>query len=157
MNYTIQVVKMPKIGKITIPWAVLHQACAEIQLEIKKRTDSGVDVDGKEFEPYSKSYLNSKSKSHKASTVKYTGGKTTSRVTLRDTGKMLTGIKIGKEGNYSTVYVMNEEQRARIGYWHQTGAGHNPIRKWFGVSKTLSTKVYKNIKTAIMKQVNNDK
>ena len=92
---------------------------AGIQLKeiILDRTDRGFDIFGARFAPYSFMYSQEK-------------GKTT--VNLQDTNRMLQSIDSKIRSKYKSQVYFRSQTEAKKAYWHQTGQGNLPIRKFFG-------------------------
>ena len=131
MKFTTKVVgtgiKMPGFN---IPWAQIYLVAAKLQDEIIQRTQAGNDYNKRKFKGYSKRYLD-----YKKGMMAEAGGfiQSPSKVTLTDTARMMTSIQQKRQGQYVVIYFANP-QRARIGYYHQTGAGHLPKREWLTIS-----------------------
>lgn len=133
--------------------AIARMAGTLIIGHIRERVSEGVDVDGRLFDGYSDSYTERR----------MVLGRATAFVNLVMSGGMLGSLKIvdvRESAGVASVEVglgtgssrivsppPRRRRRARgrkrthgpphnlLGKWHQDGAGRNPRRKWFGVSR----------------------
>jgi hypothetical protein len=117
----------------------LNKAASDIVLRIKMRTASGQDVNGKAFEKY-KTNENGVSQYVK---YKQKHGKTGATVNLTFTGTLLQSLKTTQVSFDWVQIFINNATRDFIGKIHQKGEGSQPVREWFGVSKTDGDKILK--------------
>lgn len=128
MKAQIVAVKIPTKARIEINYADLFRVAVWLLKDLRDRTASGKDYQGVDFHAYSDKYQTYKD--NKMSNIE---GATPGKVTLMDTGKMIRSLKITRQGSFAVAYFALGD-RARIGYWHQTGAGKLPKREWMNVS-----------------------
>ena len=93
-----------------------------------KRTQEGKDVDGTLFAPYSRKYLDKKSKE----------GRYRGFVNLTWDGDMLQGMVVSQIPRGVRISFAN---RKEIASYHQQGAGHLPERRFFGLSEAEMSKL----------------
>jgi hypothetical protein len=128
MNMQIVQVRAPQKVTVKINYADIYELATVLLADIRHRTGSGKDAADAPFVPYSLAYL--KYKENKMSKIE---GAVPGKVTLMDSGKMITKIKIKREGNFAVAYFPLLD-RAKIAWYHQTGAGRLPRREWMTVS-----------------------
>lgn len=115
---------------------------------IRERCEAGLDTDNRPFQGYSKAYED----------IRFRLGRNTSPVDMLMTGGMVGAVQVvERTDDYVVVGVgtgtssrrrapTKGKRRKRagekrgpphnlLGEWHQLGAGNNPRRKWFGVSR----------------------
>lgn len=116
---------------------------SEVIVEIQTRTESGKDVNGARFKGYSDRTKKSRSKR----------GRTTSKVDLSDFGDMLRSMTSRVESNKVIIAFskMVENDKA---YFHQTGAGKLPVRRFFAISKKQTTRVVEMVREHYRKIIN---
>lgn len=104
---------------------------------IRKRTESGKDINNVDFEPYSTSTIWRKNKK----------GTKSNKVNLKDSGVMLRSLNQKQIVNGVEVFLSN---RNRVGTYHQNGTDGLPQRRWFGLNKStkknIINKVFNNLK-----------
>ena len=98
----------------------IKQAGEQLKTIVVKRTESGKDVNMKGFRAYSPAYAELK-------------GKTT--VDLSDTNRMLQSISSRMVNRNTSRIFFRSPREATKAFFHQTGSGNLPIRKFFGYSK----------------------
>ena len=116
----------------------LLQASLQLKEIILDKTDRGFDVSGKRFPAYSRMYAEEK-------------GKTI--VNLQDTNRMLQSIDtklINK--NKAQIYFRSQTQ-AKKAYWHQTGQGNLPVRKFFGFNNKTEKVIQRTFEKFIKQQI----
>lgn len=91
---------------------------------IQRRTRKGKDVDGKDFTPY-----NDATKADRAAR-----GRTTSRVTLEDTGKMMSNMTAGVEGDKAVVFFSSANE-GRKAHFINEGTKNMPRRQFMKLSR----------------------
>lgn len=125
--------KLPKIVTQGLEDAGAFMAEAQ-----RTRTDRGLDVNRRTFIGYSPAYAKLKNKG---------------RVDLQDTNRMLQSItwkRLNK--NHVKVYFRSQDEATK-GYYHQTGSGNLPVRKFFGFDKSLENRVQKNFIKFVSKKL----
>ena len=104
---------------------------------IRKRTESGKDINNVDFEPYSGSTIYRKNKK----------GTRSNKVNLKDSGVMLRSLNQKQIVNGVEVFLSN---RNKVGTYHQNGTDSLPQRRWFGLNKlakkNIINKVFNNLK-----------
>lgn len=128
MKPSIVAVKVPARAKISISYADIYRVAVWLLSDLRDRTASGSDFKGNPFHAYSESYAE-----YKRKIMSNIEGSTPEKVTLMNSGKMIRSIKLNRKGNFAVAY-FSLADRARIGYYHQTGAGNLPKREWMNVS-----------------------
>jgi len=123
-RYSKFIHKLPKIIQ-----QGLEDAGAFLSEAQKVRTDRGLDVNRKTFISYSPAYAELKGKS---------------RVDLQDTNRMLQSISHKLISRNKAQIYFRSQAEAEKGFYHQTGAGRLPVRKFFGFDKRLEKQVNKN-------------
>ena len=108
---------------------VVTDAAIYIAAYMKVRTLKGRDVDNQAFAPYAESTKKSRSKR----------GRQVSHVDLFDTGKMQAGIGHRVISGTEAVVAPFDAFAGKKAIIHQLGLGHNPKRKFFGISETDPT------------------
>ena len=130
---------------ISPPWATMYLIAAKLQDEIINRTQAGSDAKGSRFTAYSRRYVQ-----YKKGMMAENGGfvQSPELVTLTNTGRMINSIQIKRDGNYIVLYFSIPE-RAKIGYYHQTGAGHLPKREWLTINLRQRKMALERLQAAI--------
>lgn len=136
----MKITKKPKFDKYIKAVSNLRDGLAtksnEAIIDIQKRTQSGKDVKGSSFKPYSKAY-----KAYKAK------GYGSSKVNLTQTGNMLHSITFKKIKDGIRLYFGTSIENKK--------AYHNQItngRKFFGLSKKQHSKLLEAVKNYYKKQ-----
>lgn len=124
---------------------------------IKARTLQGKDVNGENFEKYSKDYGDFKREGHgkgRGRDNKKGRNVYATAVNLTQTGRMLGSMATTNISNGSKIYFADPDRKA-IAAYHNTGAGDLPQREFFGLSETelkrLSDAMYSRIKARVGK------
>ena len=125
--------KFPSIVKMG-----LEQAGQFLKTAILHRTDRGQDINRKTFVAYSSGYAEAKGKS---------------RVDLQDTNRMLQSIDSKVISRNKAQVYFRSGREATKAFWHQTGQGNLPVRKFFGYDKKLERVIQKNFEKFINKQI----
>lgn len=105
---------------------LLRTALGAVLLLKVRVLEKGVDVDGRDFTPYTQKYSDWKRKK--------AGVHFNSRVNLNDSGKMLAAINT-KVMSPESILVYVGGAPAVYGLAHQEGNSKLPRRKWFGETK----------------------
>jgi hypothetical protein len=121
---------------------------------MRERCEAGVDTDNRPFRPYSQGYAETRlALGRNASPVDMlmTGGLLGAvQVVERTDTYVVLGVGTGTSSRRRAPTSGNRRKRAGerrgpphnlLGQWHQDGAGHNPRRKWFGVSRPGETSI----------------
>lgn len=116
----------------------LLQAGENLVTAIKVRTDRGLDMNRQTFVSYSSGYAEAKGKS---------------RVDLQDSNRMLQSIQSRLISKNKVRVDFRSPREAMKGFWHQTGAGNLPVRKFFGYDKRLENVIQKNFEKYIKQQI----
>ena len=117
---------------------MLLTAANYVTQEIRRRTLSGIDVNGKPFEPYSAQYAKAKAKSGRGETVN-----------LTYTNQMLGSITVRLYQNQAEIFI-GENQRKKIAYYHHYGEGQ-PKREFFAVSDAKMKEIWSKSEKPIVK------
>jgi len=125
--------KLPRI--ITMG---LEQAGQFLKTAILHRTDRGQDVNRNTFISYSDGYAEAKGKS---------------RVDLQDTNRMLQSIDSRRVSRNKVQLYFRSGREATKAFWHQTGQGNLPVRKFFGYDKKLERVIQKNFNNYVKKEI----
>lgn len=115
---------------------------------MKTRTLKGKDVDNTAFVPYAPSTKKSRAKR----------GRQVSVVDLFDTGKMQAGIGHRVLSDTEAIVAPFDAIQGKKAISHQLGLGHNPVRKFFGLSTndSVSNKGIEKIVTDELNKAIND-
>lgn len=135
----IKISKMPKLS-ISSPTISrdLNDIAVKVRELVSERTLSGVDVNHRQFIPYSDAYAK-----HKG-----THGRVSSIVNLRVKGTLLEHtMKIANILPTLKRIFLGLPDRAFIGEIHQKGLGNMPERYWFGINQPDADKIYRKICT----------
>jgi len=97
--------------------------------EIRKRTLSGLDVDGKAFKKYSAQYAKKKTDTGRSDTVN-----------LTYSGAMMGSITVRSYNEQAEIFIA-DNQRKQIAYKHNFGDGA-PKREFFGVTEAKYKELY---------------
>ena len=116
----------------------LEQAGQFLKTAILHRTDRGQDVNRNTFIAYSSAYAEAKGKS---------------RVDLQDSNDMLNSIDSRVVSKNKVQIYFRSQFEAKKAFWHQTGAGNLPVRKFFGYDKKLENVIQRNFATYVKKQI----
>ena len=116
----------------------LEQAGQFLKTAILHRTDRGQDVNRRSFIAYSSAYAEEKGKS---------------RVDLQDTNRMLQSIDSKVISRNKAQVYFRSQREATKAFWHQTGAGNLPVRKFFGYDKKLEKVIQRNFDNLIKKEI----
>ena len=116
----------------------LEQAGQFLKTAILHRTDRGQDVNRNTFIGYSSAYAEAKGKS---------------RVDLQDTNRMLQSIDSRVVSRNKVQLYFRSGREAMKAYWHQTGQGNLPERKFFGYDKKLERVIQKNFNNFVKKEI----
>jgi hypothetical protein len=116
----------------------LDQAGEQLKTIIIKRTEQGKDVKMKDFTAYSPAYADLK-------------GKIT--VDLSDTNRMLQSISSRMVGRNKSRIFFRSPREATKAFFHQTGAGNLPIRKFFGYSKKTEKVIQDTFEKFVKKEI----
>ena len=116
----------------------LEQAGIQLKEIILNKTDRGIDQTGGRFPAYSFSYSQEK-------------GKTT--VNLQDTNRMLQSIDSKLKSKNKVQLYFRSQTEAKKAYWHQTGQGKLPVRKFFGFNNKTERLIQKTFHNFIKKQM----
>lgn len=114
----------------------------DFQKEIRERTLSGVDVDGKEFQEYAES-----TKKYKRSL-----GKSDSIVDLTDDDRMLGQSMQTKRISDGGVIFFADAQRRGVAMIHNEGHGRMPKRTFFSISQKEFDKALVWLQTRIARR-----
>jgi hypothetical protein len=125
--------KFPSIVKMG-----LEQAGVNLKTAILERTDRGLDMNRKPFIGYSPSYVALKGKS---------------RVDLQDTNMMLQSIDSRVVSKNKAQVYFRSGREAMKAFWHQTGQGKLPKRKFFGFDKKLEKVIQRNYENLLKQQI----
>lgn len=109
-----------------------------ISAYMKVRTLKGKDVDNNAFVPYAERTKKSRSKR----------GRQVSVVDLFDTGKMFAGIGSRVLSDTEAIVAPYDAFAGKKAIIHQLGLGHNPQRKFFGISSNDPAPIQKIQKIA---------
>jgi len=137
----MRVVKIPKMPNLEPDAKLMHDLGAVVLMGIEERTEKGVDKDGKKFKPYTPSYRKTRAKKGRTKTVN-----------LEFNGQMLGNMTQKTENGVASIYFpdSHEALKARV---HTIGEGKMPARKFFGVSKADSDKVFSLITNFFRKKL----
>jgi hypothetical protein len=116
----------------------LEQSGQFLKTAILHRTDRGQDINRNTFVAYSSAYAEEKGKS---------------RVDLQDSNDMLNSIDSRVAGRNKVQIYFRSGKEATKAFWHQTGAGNLPVRKFFGYDKKLENVIQRNFATFVKKQI----
>ena len=116
----------------------LDQAGEQLKTIIVKRTESGKNVNMKDFTAYSPAYADLK-------------GKTT--VDLSDTNKMLQSISSKVVSRNKAQVFFRSPREATKGLFHQKGMGKLPKRKFFGFSKKTEKVIQRTYEQFLKKEI----
>lgn len=116
----------------------LEQAGQFLKTAILDRTDKGLDVNRNTFRAYSSSYAELKGKS---------------TVDLQDTNRMLQSIDSRVVSRNKVQLYFRSGREATKAFWHQTGQGNLPERKFFGFDKRLENVIQKNFNNFVKKEI----
>lgn len=116
----------------------LEQAGAFMVEAIKTRTDRGLDVNRKSFIAYSPEYAQLKNKT---------------KVDLQDNNDMLNNISWQRVNKNKVKVYFRSQRELDKAYWHQTGSGNLPVRKFFGYDRRLEKQVQKNFVKFLTKKI----
>ena len=116
----------------------LDQAGEQLKTIIVKRTESGKNVKMKDFTAYSPAYADLK-------------GKIT--VDLSDTNRMLQSISSRMVNRNTSRIFFRSPREATKAFFHQTGAGNLPIRKFFGYSKKTEKVIQDTFEKFVKKEI----
>ncbi len=116
----------------------LEQSGQFLKTAILDRTDRGLDMNKRKFIGYSDSYKQLK-------------GKT--RVDLQDTNDMLNSIDSRVVSKNKVQVFFRSGREATKAFWHQTGQGKLPVRKFFGYDKKLEKVIQNNFAKFIKKEI----
>lgn len=122
-DHAVQAMLGDVASGLTITDADLDEVADYLVTRILGRTRRGVDVYGQPFTPYAASTRRDRD----------ARGRTTSRVTLQDTGKMLASMRGRGQAGAALVYFASRTQ-GRKARWHDEGLGDNPERHFLGAS-----------------------
>jgi len=128
MKPVIVAVSIPGSPKIKVNYAEIYALATTIFHEIRKRTLSGRDYTDTKFHAYSDTYA-----AHKTSIMSKIPNAEPEKVTLMASSGMIRSIKIRRNGTIAEGYFVRPD-KAKLGYWHQTGAGRLPVREWLTIS-----------------------
>jgi len=125
---------VPKI-KVVVPNvdALTAQMASDVSKKIRDRTSKGNDVNNTPFQKYSDAYILYKKKEYGVG----------SKVNMRAKGTMIESVKPIKMGVGWHRVLVNDNNRALIGWAHQTGGGNVPVRQWFGINKADGDLIFK--------------
>ena len=123
--------KLPRI--ITMG---LEQAGVQLKTAILHKTDRGIDVNRRNF--IASSYAEEK-------------GKT--RVDLQDTNRMLQSIDSRVVAKNKVQVYFRSGREATKAFWHQTGQGNLPVRKFFGYDNALKNVIQKQFNNFVKKEI----
>ena len=117
----------------------LNQAGENLKTIVVDRTNKrGLDMHNRKFVGYSPMYQELKGKS---------------RVDLEDTNRMLQSISSKLVSKNKAQVFFRSQREATKAFWHQTGQGNLPIRKFFGFNKKVEKVIQKNYERFIKKQI----
>ena len=117
----------------------LDQAGENLKTIIIDRTNKrGLDMNNRKFVGYSPMYQELKGKS---------------RVDLEDTNRMLQSISSKVVSKNKAQVFFRSQREATKAFWHQTGQGNLPVRKFFGFNKKVEKLIGKNYERFINKQI----
>jgi hypothetical protein len=117
----------------------LDQAGENLKTIVVDRTNKrGLDMHNRKFVGYSPMYQELKGKS---------------RVDLEDTNRMLQSIASKVVSKNKAQVFFRSQREATKAFWHQTGQGNLPIRKFFGFNKKVEKVIQKNYERFIKKQI----
>ena len=116
----------------------LDQAGEQLKTIIVKRTESGKNVNMKDFTAYSPAYADLK-------------GKTT--VDLSDTNQMLQSISSKVVSRNKAQVFFRTPRQATKGLFHQKGMGKLPKRKFFGFSKKTEKVIQRTYEQFLKKEI----
>ena len=125
--------KLPRI--ITMG---LEQAGVQLKTAILHKTDRGIDVNRQNFIAYSSSYAEEKGKA---------------RVDLQDTNRMLQSIDSRVVAKNKVQVYFRSGREATKAFWHQTGQGNLPVRKFFGYDNALKNVIQKQFNNFVKKEI----
>ena len=118
--------KLPKITQM-----ILNDVADATVIDLRKRGTRGEGVSGK-LAPLKSATIRQKRKQ----------GLSKPNTPLYGTGRMTQGTFV-KERRKKKVVISVPKDREDILSYHQEGAGHLPVRKWFGISKKHQKKIEK--------------
>ena len=116
----------------------LEQSGQFLKTAILDRTDRGLDMNRRKFIGYSDAYKELK-------------GKT--RVDLQDTNDMLNSIDSRVVSKNKVQVYFRSGREAMKAFWHQTGAGNLPVRKFFGYDKALENVIQRQFHNYVKKEI----
>lgn len=125
--------KFAGLGDALINKKIVETIALEIKENIESRTQTGKDMNGNKFKPYTKKYSDKK-------------GKTT--VNLTDNGLMLNAMTQKAMSNDTAKIFFMDNESARLAKIHHNGEGKMPERKFFGVGvsdRADAIKIYKDL------------
>lgn len=102
---------------------------------IRQRTERGLDINDRSFEPYAKSTLKQKAK---------VGSST--RVNLKGSSEMLRSMTSKRIKDGVQVFLSD---RQGVGSYHQYGSGRLPKRQWFGLNRVTENNIIKEVLNAL--------
>ena len=126
--------KFPQIIKMG-----LDQAGENLKTIIVDRTHKrGLDMNNRKFIGYSPYYQELKGKS---------------KVDLMDSNRMLQSIASRVVSSNKAEVYFRSQREATKAFWHQTGQGKLPVRKFFGFNKKVEKLIKKNYERFLNKQI----
>jgi hypothetical protein len=128
---------------------IMEQLAVEAKAMIDRRTAVGKDAEGKKFAPYSPGYSAAKARSissRRGKRQKTRAGKSglgryglgAGRMIVVDltaSGRMMSSLASHALDVATSEVYFSASSEAQKAYWHQTGAGKLPIRRFMGLSK----------------------
>lgn len=120
------------LGTVNEQKRLLKAIGTEAITHIRKRTESGKDINNVDFEPYSDSTIYRKNKK----------GTKSNKVNLKDSGVMLRSLNQKQIVNGVEVFLSN---RNRVGTYHQNGTDSLPQRQWFGLTKLAKRNIINKV------------
>ena len=125
---------------------------------MRERCEAGIDTDNKRFQDYSQGYAETRLALGRNSSpvdLLMTGGLLGAvQVVERTDDYVVLGVGTGTSSRRRAPTQGNRRKRAGekrgpphnlLGQWHQYGSGHNPRRKWFGVSRPGETDIRREV------------
>jgi hypothetical protein len=123
---------------------VMRDAGQDWRSATVKRTKSGKDVNGKNFQSYSDKYATAKREGKAYSDGRRSKGKSTGKVDLELGGTLLKDIKVDANNTRCKIYPTTH---GNIGYYHNVGLGV-PKREWWGTDKQQKAMIRQRINMA---------
>ena len=108
------------------------------EIVVVRTNERGLDMNNRKFVGYSDMYQQLKGKS---------------RVDLEDTNRMLQSITSKVVSKNKAQVFFRSQREATKAFWHQTGQGNLPIRKFFGFNKKAEKVIQKNYELFLKKQI----